>query len=227
MGATERTAMPYFIGDHLALDFLNSRVGPPHEPKDWLAAGSALIGWLLKAGAIDSAVARRFRTKGKEFGELDAVAEQARKLRDWLAEFVERHAGEEIGPEVEAELAPLNRLLARDEIYRVVARADPQAEEHGHLHAWQWREMRRWTAPEHLLMPIAQAIGDLVCTADFRLVRMCEGSGCILAFYDRTKAHRRRWCSMAICGNRAKVAAHRARSRSPKSRATPQGAGRP
>ncbi|MGO9268383.1 MAG: CGNR zinc finger domain-containing protein [Candidatus Binataceae bacterium] len=29
-------------------------------------------------------------------------------------------------------------------------------------------------------------------------------------FLDRTKAHARRWCSMAVCGNRAK-AAHRSR----------------
>jgi len=30
-------------------------------------------------------------------------------------------------------------------------------------------------------------------------------------FYDRTKSHRRRWCSMALCGNRAKARAHRER----------------
>jgi predicted RNA-binding Zn ribbon-like protein len=46
---------------------------------------------------------------------------------------------------------------------------------------------------------------------DFRLIRECEGSVCSLLFLDRTKAHGRRWCSMALCGNRAKAAAHRAR----------------
>ena len=32
-------------------------------------------------------------------------------------------------------------------------------------------------------------------------------------FYDRSKSHARRWCSMAVCGNCAKATAHRARDR--------------
>lgn len=55
-------------------------------------------------------------------------------------------------------------------------------------------------------------VHDLVCHADFRLIRACEGTACTLMFLDRTKAHARRWCSMAVCGNRAKAAAHRARA---------------
>jgi predicted RNA-binding Zn ribbon-like protein len=43
-------------------------------------------------------------------------------------------------------------------------------------------------------------------------VRRCEGVDCVLWFYDRTKAHRRRWCSMEGCGNRAKVARFRSRA---------------
>ena len=73
--------------------------------------------------------------------------------------------------------------------------------------------MRRWEKPEELLLPIAEAIGDLVCYADFNLIRSCENDACTLMFYDRTKGHARRWCSMAACGNRAKAAAHRARIR--------------
>ncbi|NEJ40784.1 CGNR zinc finger domain-containing protein, partial [Rhizobium ruizarguesonis] len=34
---------------------------------------------------------------------------------------------------------------------------------------------------------------------------------CTLFFLDTTKSHRRRWCSMALCGNRMKVAAFRSR----------------
>jgi predicted RNA-binding Zn ribbon-like protein len=63
------------------------------------------------------------------------------------------------------------------------------------------------------LRPIAEAAADLVCSVDFRLIRACEGSPCTLVFLDRTKAHSRRWCRMAVCGNRAKAAAHRARQR--------------
>ena len=43
------------------------------------------------------------------------------------------------------------------------------------------------------------------------LIRECEHPDCVLWFYDRTKSHRRRWCSMALCGNRHKVAEFRKR----------------
>ena len=56
-------------------------------------------------------------------------------------------------------------------------------------------------------------MGDLVCGKDFILVRNCEGLSCAMWFYDVSKGHARRWCSMAVCGNRAKAAAHRARAR--------------
>ena len=56
------------------------------------------------------------------------------------------------------------------------------------------------------------AAADLICNHDFRLIRSCEGSACCLLFLDRTKGHGRGWCSMAVCGNRAKVEGHRART---------------
>jgi predicted RNA-binding Zn ribbon-like protein len=42
-------------------------------------------------------------------------------------------------------------------------------------------------------------------------VKACEGAACTLMFVDRTRARSRRWCSMEICGNRAKQIAHRQR----------------
>jgi predicted RNA-binding Zn ribbon-like protein len=64
---------------------------------------------------------------------------------------------------------------------------------------------------EALLVPVAEAVARLLAEGDFSLVRKCESSDCTLWFYDRTKSHHRRWCSMAQCGNRMKVAAFRAR----------------
>jgi predicted RNA-binding Zn ribbon-like protein len=61
--------------------------------------------------------------------------------------------------------------------------------------------------------PVAESVAELLARADFDLVRHCEGEQCILWFYDRTKAHRRRWSSPQFCGNRAKVVAFRARAR--------------
>ena len=53
--------------------------------------------------------------------------------------------------------------------------------------------------------------GLVICGEDFPNIRACDGHNCALYFTDRTRGRMRRWCSMAVCGNRAKQAAHRLR----------------
>jgi predicted RNA-binding Zn ribbon-like protein len=62
--------------------------------------------------------------------------------------------------------------------------------------------------PIDLLALIAESAADLLCHNDFSRIKGCENSGCILYFYDTSKNHTRRWCSMEVCGNRMKAAAH-------------------
>jgi predicted RNA-binding Zn ribbon-like protein len=216
---TSRPA-PFFVGDHMALDFLNSTAAPRGEPIEWLGDGPDLLSWLESAGAVDPQLAARIRAEDGAFRALDAVADQARSLREWLRGFVVRHAGAPLSADAIGELDSLNRLLARDDIYHQIDITEEGESDDGEgpRRAFRWRQERRWATPERLLQPIAEAIGDLVCTADFRLVRKCEGASCTLMFYDRTKAHGRRWCSMAVCGNRAKAAAHRAKHRHERAR---------
>jgi predicted RNA-binding Zn ribbon-like protein len=213
---------PILVGEHLAMDFLNSSATPSGERVEWLRDGAGLLDWLEHAGAIDAAAAATFWTDRKARSRLDSVAAEARHLRAWLRAFVEKHAGRDLRASAAAELAPLNRLLEKDSGYwqieartRDVSRSSARSESgsgSGSGGALQQRRVRRWTMPEDLLQPIGDAIADLVCHADFRLIRACEGAACTLMFLDRTKAHGRRWCSMAVCGNRAKAAAHRARA---------------
>jgi predicted RNA-binding Zn ribbon-like protein len=73
-----------------------------------------------------------------------------------------------------------------------------------------------WRLPETLgaelpLLAVARAAGELVASRDLGLVRACPGRGCGWLFLDR--AGRRRWCTMALCGNRAKARRHAARAR--------------
>jgi predicted RNA-binding Zn ribbon-like protein len=44
-------------------------------------------------------------------------------------------------------------------------------------------------------------------------IRICASQTCSARFYDRSPAARRRWCSMALCGNEAKARRHRERAR--------------
>jgi predicted RNA-binding Zn ribbon-like protein len=138
-------------------------------------------------------------------GELDRVAAQARSLREWFRSFVRRHQGRPLGAEALAELEPLNRLLERDEIFRRVAL--PPAGQG----TFALETLRRWRSPDALLLPVGEALARLACTEDFSNIKNCAGPCCTLLFVDRTRGRARRWCSMAICGNRAKQAGHRHR----------------
>ena len=147
---------------------------------------------------------------------LDAAVSQAREVREWFRRFVSKHAGKPLGPRVLHDLAPLNELLARDKAYRQIeigVTGDGRGYDGENPRALRWRAKRRWDSPKSLLLPIAEAMGDLACQKDLTLVRKCEGPTCTLWFLDVSKSHGRRWCSMAVCGNRAKAAAHRVRVR--------------
>jgi predicted RNA-binding Zn ribbon-like protein len=139
---------------------------------------------------------------------LDKVAEQARALREWFRGFVRKHMGRPLSAKALNELASLNKLLERDETFSRISR---------HLHhdgdRLELQVVRRWRSPESLLLPISEALAKFVCEEDFTHVKACEGYGCTLMFADHTRRRARRWCSMAICGNRAKQAAHRNRLR--------------
>lgn len=70
--------------------------------------------------------------------------------------------------------------------------------------------------PEQILTAVAESVADLLAYGDLSLIRKCENPECVLYFYDTTKNHKRRWCSMAACGNRAKARAFYQRSKQTK-----------
>ncbi|MCY1058772.1 ABATE domain-containing protein [Nannocystis sp. SCPEA4] len=193
-----------FVGDAPGLDFLNSIATPVDIPVDWIDDGEGYLRWLEQAGLVPGEVLRDMRERALP-GELDKVAAQARSLREWFRGFVHRHKGRPLTAAALAELAPLNRLLERDEGFSQIV-PDPAGQ--GPL---RLQPTRRWRHPDALLLPVGEALANLVCTEDFAQVKACEGPACTLLFADHTRGHARRWCSMAICGNRAKQAAHRQR----------------
>jgi predicted RNA-binding Zn ribbon-like protein len=208
---------PFFIADSLALDFLNTIAVPVDTKVEWLTSGQDLLAWLKQAGLVPDDVLDAFR-KSAVPGELDGIAAQARALRDWFKLFVYKHMGRPLKPTSLRELEPLNQLLARDEEFGQIAvrerlydRQHDHTRKKGEAGGLVWHIRRRWRSPESLLLPIARALADFVCTEDFTRVKACEGAACTLLFVDRTRGHARRWCSMAVCGNRAKQAAHRNR----------------
>jgi predicted RNA-binding Zn ribbon-like protein len=64
-----------------------------------------------------------------------------------------------------------------------------------------------------LLATVARDGVDLFGGPLAQRIRECEGEGCALLFVDTSRSGERRWCSMAGCGNKAKVAELRRRRR--------------
>lgn len=194
-----------FVADAPGLDFLNSVATPVDEPVDWIGNGAGLLDWLEQARMVPPEALATLRAQFAP-GDFDAVAGQARALREWFRAFVRERKGQPLSAADLRELEPLNRLLERDEHYGELV-----ANTSGGGSSFELRARRRHKTPESLLMPIVEALAKLVCDEDFAQVKACEGARCTLLFADHTRGHARRWCSMALCGNRAKVAAHRKR----------------
>jgi predicted RNA-binding Zn ribbon-like protein len=197
----------FLLGNNAALDILNSIASPVDVPIEWLGSGEALIGWLRQMDLVPEDALRALSDKAG-LGELDAVAGRARALREWFRGFVHKHRGNPLSPAVLEELEPINRILARDERFGQIALDANGQETPSPL---VWVEKRKWQTSDSLLIPIVESMARLVSEEDFTYVKACEGHVCSLLFLDTTRRHARRWCSMAICGNRAKVAAFRTR----------------
>ncbi|AWN41292.1 CGNR zinc finger domain-containing protein [Methylobacterium durans] len=196
-----------FVADETGLDFLNSVATPVDVPVDWIGDGEGLLRWLEQAGLVPAAAAAIVRDRATP-GELDVVADQARQLREWFRGYVEERRGRPLTADDLADLKPLNRLLERDESFNQIVARDHDGQVHLEMQA-----SRHWRGPEALLQPIGTALARLVCEEDFTHIKACEGHSCTLMFADHTRRRSRRWCSMAVCGNRAKQAAHRSRHR--------------
>jgi predicted RNA-binding Zn ribbon-like protein len=194
-----------FIADSAALNFLNSIATPVDSEIDWIGDGDGLLAWLEQADLVPADVLDAMRKQAKP-GEIDRVAAQARKLREWFRAFVREQKGSALKAVEIADLEPLNRLLSRDEEFGQLV-----ANKRGKTTTIELQRARRWRSPESLLLPIAEALAKLLAEEDLADVKSCEGATCTLMFADRTRGRSRRWCSMGICGNRAKQIAHRHR----------------
>ena len=190
------------VGGHPAIDFLNTAYAPAGEPIETIGDGRAFLAWLVATELLDSAAAGRLQRRLGAAG-LDQAAREARRVREWAREWLERWRRRPGGRYTE-EISALNRELGGGAWRRQLeATADGLVV----------RERVRPDDAEALIALLADGIAQLVAREDASLVKQCAGPGCTLWFLDRTKAHARRFCSAAGCGNRAKVAAFRERQR--------------
>lgn len=180
-----------FVADDLALDFVNTEMVLKGERVDTLTRDVDVVAWLTRAGLAPPAARRGLMAK-------------AHTLRAAIREISSATAAGR-PPQAES-LVALNGSLAKPSAAHMLDHS-------GTSFVRRLRPLGDDAAAS--LYPVAVAALRLFTERDPRSIKRCANPHCILLFYDTTKSHTRRWCSMGLCGNRAKVAAFARRRHTP------------
>jgi predicted RNA-binding Zn ribbon-like protein len=190
MEKTSPYTLGSLIGGRLALDFAN--VGSASRPLSW----EELILFLEATQVISPERSVLLL----ELPETDPAGAQsllsrATGLRDRMRQmFYALIRQETPSPE---QVEPVNEML------RVTEGHDELVFGGGR---WRMEFVARESGLEWLLAAIARSAAEIADEGTVARVRVCANPECGLFFYDGSRTKRRRWCSMAVCGNRHKVA---------------------
>jgi predicted RNA-binding Zn ribbon-like protein len=192
--AVRSTTLPLgtgLIAGRLALDFTNTAAVP--SSLTW----EAFVTFLAGAKVVTAERASRLRTLIlSEPQAVEAVLVIVLRLRGSLLNIFSAVARQK--PVEKTWIAPLNEILRITEGHDELV----QLEE-----AWRLHYIAREQGLEWLLAAIVRSAAELLVEGPEAPVRRCANPKCRLFFYDDSRTRRRRWCSMATCGNRHKVAA--------------------
>ena len=179
-----------FVAGHLALDFVNTVAfrADPGKKEDHLQRAEDVHRWASQARLPDLAAIN----SGPRVGA--AALRHIRAVREHL--FAVFHAIASGNPIPADTLARVGNALHDCGAKRRLSTDGAEVR-------WAWRTSARCT--DYLLYPVLTAATDLLTTVSRSLVRQCEDANCGWLFLDRSNARKRRWCSMADCGNRNKA----------------------
>lgn len=199
-----RTAdYPRLLGGALCLDFVNTIDGRLSEaPEEFINGYESVVGWAFHVGAIHSP-------------ERDG-------LLKWIA--AHRAAGRMIYERAIALREAMYRVFraiahgeppSRGELLRIIEEyrlglACAELEREGVSWSWTWGCEDE---PSHPLWSAAASAVELLVRGDLSRLKECTGANdCGWLFYDASRNHSRRWCSMEGCGSRVKMRRMYARS---------------
>lgn len=193
-----------FIGGQMCLDFVNTLGGlRGGATREYLSGYDDVVAWSQQVGAITEDHAINLLHEAEVHPEKAmAVLEDARMLREALYRLFAAVATDT--QPTEADLTALNAELSKAVAGgRIISVADG--------FRWDWPSDSREL--DQVFGPIVRSAAELLTSPERNLVRECASATCSWLFVDRTKNHRRRWCTMTGCGNVAKVRRHRQQQR--------------
>jgi predicted RNA-binding Zn ribbon-like protein len=191
-----------FLGNDLALDFLNTRPIQDGEPVELLPDFASLLRWFQTAGLLSPHDVAGLKRRWGQSAEARSTAEAMRRLRERLRKEI--LTWEERGSVQRSTIHELNRLMAAYPMRSRLKKTNGKEL----LPELYFKPQK----PGDLFGPLAHAAAMLFADTNRSRVRKCDQ--CVLHFVDTSKKGTRRWCSMQLCGNRLKVAAYAARRRS-------------
>ena len=205
-GKTVRRRAPRFelVGGVLCLDFINTLDDrSSDQPKELLKHYVDLARFAEDAGILDTArVDHLFALSMKSPDMAGRVLKAAIRLREVMFEV--------FWAVVHKKPAPPGPLIVLNGFIQEAAQHARLVPMKGHF---EWRFEDASNQLEQMLWPIARSAAELLASEQLRHVRACGSPTCQWLFLDTSKAHRRRWCDMKQCGNRAKVRKFYRRSR--------------
>ncbi|WP_117210536.1 CGNR zinc finger domain-containing protein [Allorhizocola rhizosphaerae] len=181
------------VGGNVALDFVNSRSGPPDGPPDddVLTGYLDVVAWSRYVGLATEVEAASLRRLARDDpGAADEAFADALRMRECLDEIFRAIAAGE---------SPSRRGLTSLRDAEVEALSNAQFEGSG-PYEWSWRRDRSLSRPVRL---VVHAAVDLLTAG--RLARVKGCGGCRFLFIDESKNRSRRWCSMEDCGTSEKI----------------------
>ena len=178
------------LGGRLSIDFANSL--PASAYSSW----EELLDFLLMAGIISPERSAQLLTLAQaERQSADVLLSKADRLRTSLREA--------FAAMVRREAVSLDWVEPINDLLRITEGHDELVPDHG---KWRFEFVARHDGLDWLLAAIARSAAEIIAEGPQARVRLCSNPACGLFFYDSSRTGRRRWCSMARCGNRHKVA---------------------
>lgn len=182
------------IGGDAALDFVNTVGGSDQSPRDWLDSYARLVQWAALVRLLPEKTLRALAEKDRNEPATGATAlARAKMLREALFALVTKI--------ISGGAPPKDALVLLREHWIAGVNAHELRFGDGRVST----ELRKDASDLDL---IASMIGYRMVHYVFPIpkerLRICQGSDCSWLFIDSSKAGRRRWCDMALCGNIAK-----------------------
>ena len=196
--APSRAATPHtkFLSGALCLDFANTLSGRMDEaPVERIETHADLIAWAETGRVLAEGRAEILRAGGAgRRAEGSTILARAFALRAAIhCAFAAMARGR---PPVQGAIDRLNPFVLEAARHRRLEPAGGGA-------AWRWHGPAETL--DQVLWPIALSAADLLTASSPFRIKECPGPHCGWLFLDRSKNGSRRWCEMAVCGNRAKA----------------------